>query len=447
MRLLDAKCVFMLLFLFLAMVPRISPMTATMADTSIIRVPNDFPTIQEAIDAATPGDTVVVNDGVYYERLIVNKTVNLVGADRIGTVIDANKTGTPIFVSADNVLIDGFTLRGGGGGGPGFSSGIFLNQSVNCTVSNNIITSNVMGITLNQSSNNMVRDNIVTSNGVPPEDGFEWGAGNNIGLMNSTDNTISGNVVSDSLYMGTILSYCNNTMIIGNVIRDNSGFTVLLSDCNTIRLHHNCFLGRGGIAIPPNSNDVSWDDGKEGNYWTSYTGLDDGSNSRVAGDGVGDTNLPFYDKKPLINPPIPIQVLWQNVPYPVMLRGNSTISNFDFSQTGKQVSFDVAGPMNTTGYFNLSIPTSLLSGPWTILLDRADVTSKAMMTENQTCTTIHLGYNHSSHNIQIIGTNVIPEYSVTSILLLSTLLALPPTILFAKKRKKNEASLARTRNG
>ena len=407
---------------------------------NIIRVPNDFSTIQEAIDRANPGGTVIVNVGVYHEHLAVNKTLSLIGADRMGTVIDADKNGTAVTVSADNVFVDGFTLRDGGGGDI-FSAGIFLNESSNCTVSDNIVTSNAFtGIYLYKSSNNTIRNNVVPSNGFGPYDGFESGAGASIALIECNGNTVSGNVVSDSLYFGINVDHSNDTLIEENVMKDNGPFTTILTHCNAVILHHNCFLDSDGVYVAPNSYNISWDDDMKGNYWAGYTGLDDGSNGRVAGDGVGDTDLSFIglDNYPLINPPIPIQVLWQNVPYPVTLRGNSTISSFDFSQTDKQVSFGVTGPMNTTGYFNLSIPTSLLSGPWTILLDRADVTSKAMITENQTYTTIRLSYNHSSHSIQMIGTQVIPEYLTATTLLLLLVFTLPLTTLAAKKREKNK---------
>ncbi len=37
----------------------------------------------------------------------------------------------------------------------------------------------------------------------------------------------------------------------------------------------------------------AWDDGAgHGNYWSDYGGLDDGSDGRTAGDGIGDTGLP-----------------------------------------------------------------------------------------------------------------------------------------------------------
>ena len=39
------------------------------------------------------------------------------------------------------------------------------------------------------------------------------------------------------------------------------------------------------------SPENSWDYEEEGNYWSDYNGLDNGANGRIAGDGIGDTNL------------------------------------------------------------------------------------------------------------------------------------------------------------
>jgi len=99
-----------------------------------IMVPDDYPTIQEAINHANEGDTIFVRNGTYSERIIVNKTVSLIGENRNTTIIDGNKTETLVNVTADNVTISGFTVQNG-------EIGIDLNSNSN-TVASNIISSN-----------------------------------------------------------------------------------------------------------------------------------------------------------------------------------------------------------------------------------------------------------------------------------------------------------------
>ena len=67
--------------------------------------------LQEAINNANIGDVIFVSSGIYYESVIVNKSVWLVGEDRNNTVIDGSNVGTVIEVTANNVSIAGFTVQ------------------------------------------------------------------------------------------------------------------------------------------------------------------------------------------------------------------------------------------------------------------------------------------------------------------------------------------------
>ena len=75
--------------------------------TTII-VPDDYPTIQAAINAANDGDTVFVRNGTYYENVVVNKPVSLVGEDKQTTNIDGNNTGYCARIQSNGVVLENF---------------------------------------------------------------------------------------------------------------------------------------------------------------------------------------------------------------------------------------------------------------------------------------------------------------------------------------------------
>jgi len=73
--------------------------------------PADFSSIQEAINAASSGDTIYVKAGTYCENVVVNTTVSLIGEDRSNTVIDGNGAETGILVTAGYVTVEDFGVR------------------------------------------------------------------------------------------------------------------------------------------------------------------------------------------------------------------------------------------------------------------------------------------------------------------------------------------------
>ncbi|GAI70506.1 unnamed protein product, partial [marine sediment metagenome] len=92
-----------------------------------------YHTIQVAVNEANPGDTIEVEVGTYNEAVLIDKQLTLNGSNASESIIDGEGT-TAVTISANDVIVDGFTLDGG----------ITLDDSLNTisggTISNNIIT-------------------------------------------------------------------------------------------------------------------------------------------------------------------------------------------------------------------------------------------------------------------------------------------------------------------
>jgi WD40 repeat protein len=78
-----------------------------------IRVPQDYKTIQEAINAASEGDTILVDVGTYKETIEIPKGLTLVGADRDKTIISGSDLPVVTISSAALVTVRNVTITNG----------------------------------------------------------------------------------------------------------------------------------------------------------------------------------------------------------------------------------------------------------------------------------------------------------------------------------------------
>jgi len=128
-----------------------------------ITVPDDYPTIQEAINHADDGDTILVKAGTYYEDVNVHKRLNLIG---IGNpVIDSNESRSTVMITADGVTLQGFNVTNCGYSGEPFGGGIELSSVRDCViVGNNVYDNRRNGISLTNSNYNKIENNTCMNN-------------------------------------------------------------------------------------------------------------------------------------------------------------------------------------------------------------------------------------------------------------------------------------------
>lgn len=202
---------------------------SALGSADILHVPGNYPTIQDAIDAAINGDTVLVAPGTYVETIdfkgkaITVRSSN--GADV--TTINGNQSGSVVSFKnyeGQNSILEGFTLRNGNGSydGLGRSGGAVL-----CFYTSPIIRNNIM--TYNSVDNNgagvlcwiaspTVEGNVFSNNS----------SGNNGGGLYCVtgspvirNNTFSGNYANQA--GASIYLYESDPLIAGNTFTNNTG--------------------------------------------------------------------------------------------------------------------------------------------------------------------------------------------------------------------------------
>lgn len=116
-----------------------------------------FSTIQEGIDAAKDWDIVHVSSGYYNEVITIRKTIQLIGENKHTTIIDGKNGRGPIRITANRVLIQGFTIKNDALSP--YASRIHITNSNYITISDCIISDNSIGIYSTETTNLFIVDN------------------------------------------------------------------------------------------------------------------------------------------------------------------------------------------------------------------------------------------------------------------------------------------------
>lgn len=295
-------------------------LVATQASAAVITVSSsggeNYSSIQEAIDNAQDGDTILVNPGVYQENIKVDKEVSIISNSASeGRIIRTYVLGAVpdddvFYVNSSNVTIEGFYISGGPSGEDMYEVGIYLDGVENCSLVNNALILNSVGIALSESHRNVLENNLVSlgRQGIILDSSEENILSENIVLTNdqgillnsSANNTLINNTAGSNT-VGVFLGMSDMNELTENRISKNEyGVLVQMAELNSL-VNNSLYLNNLGVYFNESSNNTIyqnkflnfvnavdegtniWNSSSEGNSWSDYTGED------ANGDGIGDT--------------------------------------------------------------------------------------------------------------------------------------------------------------
>lgn len=206
--------------------------------SQIINIPQDYLTIQSGIDNATNGDTILVDEGIYFENINF-KGKSIVVTSKYGisnntdyilsTVIDGSNydnldtASCVVFVSGEDStsVIQGFTLTGG--------KGTFYDLT-------NLNEPPYMGMTTHEGggvfiaeSAPTIRNNLIINNVASAGAGYDFHGGGGIssflGNPKILNNVIMNNEALGSMgYAPGIVFNKSNGLIRNNILYENAGY-------------------------------------------------------------------------------------------------------------------------------------------------------------------------------------------------------------------------------
>ncbi len=302
----------------------------------------DYNKIQDAINNATIGNTIYVWAGTYYENIIINKSITLIGNGTEDTIINGSGIGDVVYITANWVNISNFAITNSGNQSFNWDhdTGIEVNNANNVMIKNNNCFNNDYGIYFYNSNLNFIINNTCDYN---RRIGIDSTKTNNSKFQNNSckfniwygislylncnsnkilnnncsynkfynvfifesDNNIIANNICNRIKDGLFLAISNNNYIYENIFSNNNNAGIWIDEFSfQNKIYHNHIISNNIQAVDNNGNNFWNNSAQEGNYWSDYTGKDTGNKifswdttgkHLIVGDGIGDTKVPHLE--------------------------------------------------------------------------------------------------------------------------------------------------------
>ena len=223
--------------------------------------------IQGAINSATPGDTIFVEEGVYNEfDISINKPLTLIGLNF--PVIDAEEKGYILNITADSVTISGFKLINVGKSYTKDYSAIHTFRINDFVIENNIFENPFFAIHIEKSKNGAIKNNTIWGNAKE-----EHNSGNGIHLWHSSKIEVTDNKI-EKMRDGIYFEFVKHSTVKGNESRNNLRYGLHFMFSNDDKYENNIFEKNGaGVAVMFSKNIVMRNNIFKLNWGTSSYGL------------------------------------------------------------------------------------------------------------------------------------------------------------------------------
>ena len=242
-----------------------------------------FDKIQDAINASSSEDRIIVYAGLYNERLTINHKLDLFGEDKNITIINGGNSGDILTINAEYTNISHFTISNIED--DSIYTAIVINFGYNI-ITDNIIMNAYNGISIEYNNFNLIYDNIIKENNgygirlnhsnynnidynnfisnsnslflynssynsIENSLNIKDNSQNGIFLNETSNyNTISNNIISYNLKNGIFLNdHCDNNILSNNNIYSNDDSGIRSENSSNNRIDNNTISANFNYGI------------------------------------------------------------------------------------------------------------------------------------------------------------------------------------------------------